>query len=133
MLSDTRRQQGQWRGFPDALFCGRAAVLFAELKAPGKQPRGDQRSWHWWLSEAGARVEVWQPRHWLDGSIAAALPASTARTPRSWSAANPTRRRHSSAPSTQGLSRSESGPACAVTGAGLEREESMLGRPLAKP
>jgi hypothetical protein len=73
--SDTRRQQGMWRGFPDVLFCGRAGLMFAELKAPGKQPRGDQTSWHWWLSAAGARVEVWQPRHWHDGTIAAALAA----------------------------------------------------------
>jgi hypothetical protein len=56
--SDTRRQQGKRRGFPDLLLVGHRSMLFAELKAAGKQPRGDQKSWHWWIAEAGARIEV---------------------------------------------------------------------------
>jgi hypothetical protein len=73
--SDTRRQQGQWRGFPDLLLCGGHAHMYAELKAAGKQPRADQKSWHHALAAAGARIAVWQPRHWHDGTIAAELAA----------------------------------------------------------
>ena len=39
--SDVRRQQGQWRGFPDMFFAGTRALAFRELKASGKDPRAD--------------------------------------------------------------------------------------------
>jgi hypothetical protein len=67
--SDVRRgMEGDRRGLPDLLITGRA-VLWAELKAPGKQPRAEQRYWHKALAAAGERVVVWQPAEWLTGEV----------------------------------------------------------------
>lgn len=79
--SDVRRQQGQWAGFPDMLFCGSQAAMFAELKASGKQPRAAQRDWHEALVTAGEDIALWQPGDYLSGVVAERLAALNGQKP----------------------------------------------------
>jgi hypothetical protein len=77
--SDVRRgMEGDRRGLPGPLIVGQAA-LWAELKAPGKQPRAEQRHWHDDLSGAGEHVVVRQPRDWMIGEVQLQLHALAAR------------------------------------------------------
>lgn len=64
-----RTQQG-WRtpveadgrGWPDLVLV-RERVIFVELKAERGSLSADQRAWLEALTEAGAEVYVWKPRH----------------------------------------------------------------------
>jgi hypothetical protein len=73
--SDTRRQQGHWRGAPDLFLCGTQACCWRELKAPGKHPRSEQRDWHELLAAAGQDIAVWKPGDLLSGRVAEELAA----------------------------------------------------------
>lgn len=61
------------KGFPDLVAVGPGGVLFAELKAAGKYPEPEQRRWINALSNAGADIRIWQPKHLHSGGIENAL------------------------------------------------------------
>lgn len=56
---DPRRDTG--RGFPDLVLVGKHSVLFAELKAEGHRPEGDQVTWKYRIVAAGGNWVWWLP------------------------------------------------------------------------
>jgi hypothetical protein len=53
----------------------RERILFVEPKGERGILTIDQQDWVFALSEAGVQLEVWQPCHWLDGTIESELRA----------------------------------------------------------
>ena len=53
----------------------RERILFVEPKGERGNLTIDQQDWLFALSEAGVRLEVWRPCHWLDGTIESELRA----------------------------------------------------------
>ena len=66
---DSRRSDP---GFPDWVFV-RDRVLYAELKAVRGVLSPGQVAWRDALVGAGAEWHLWDPSHWRDGTIEAAL------------------------------------------------------------
>jgi hypothetical protein len=68
---DSRRSQG---GFPDLVLArSRTGVVFAELKTEKGRVSPAQDLWARTITAAGAKVYLWRPQDWLDGSVEAAL------------------------------------------------------------
>lgn len=56
-------------GFFDLVLIGPRGVIFAEVKAEHGAVRADQKAWLQRAANAGARVFVWRPSHWVSGEI----------------------------------------------------------------
>ena len=54
--------EGDGAGFPDCVIVGPGGLLFVELKADGKYPTVQQRTWLNALSDAGSPWAIWRPR-----------------------------------------------------------------------
>jgi len=73
-----QNQKGKWMtpvqadgaGFPDLVLC-RDRVIFAELKAPGRQLSPHQVEWAEAIHKAGGEFYCWKPKDW--GEIEAVL------------------------------------------------------------
>jgi hypothetical protein len=74
-LHDSRRATPDTKGLPDVFLCGKRACCWRELKPSGGQPRGTQKSWLFWLTEAGQDAGTWHPADWHSGRIAEELAA----------------------------------------------------------
>ena len=59
----THRSQFSPAGFPDCVIVKPRGgpVIYAELKAEKGKLSDDQRTWLWWLCQAGQRVYLWRP------------------------------------------------------------------------
>jgi hypothetical protein len=60
-------------GFTDRVYAGPGGTIFVEFKRTGEKPRANQQEWIDTLREGGETVHVWEPKHWLDGTIAREL------------------------------------------------------------
>lgn len=60
---DSRKSKSGW---PDLVIAGPAAVIFAELKTDTGKVSPEQTEWLERLTNAGAFVFVWRPKHWPD-------------------------------------------------------------------
>lgn len=60
-------------GFTDRVYAGPGGTIFVEFKRTGEKPRPNQQEWIDTLREGGEVVHVWEPKHWLDGTIAKEL------------------------------------------------------------
>jgi hypothetical protein len=73
-----RTEGGEWKGFPDLLIIAPGgALMFRELKMPGRQLRAPQRDWAAIL--AGQDHGVWKPHDWHSGRVRAELEALAGR------------------------------------------------------
>jgi hypothetical protein len=61
--------QGDGKGFPDLVLAKGRYLYFVELKAAGKYPSPEQRAWIAALEATDAKVFVWRPKDWLDGTV----------------------------------------------------------------
>ena len=62
-------------GFPDWVICGRAGVLYRELKREGEDPTPRQQEWLDGLTAAGQDADVWRPADQVSGRIAREIAA----------------------------------------------------------
>lgn len=67
---DSRRSQ---EGFPDIVAIRDKLITVAELKSQKGELSRAQREWLYLFHSAGARVFIWRPRDWFNGSIVDAL------------------------------------------------------------
>jgi len=67
--------QGDGKGFPDVVLCGKGGVLFRELKAAKGVLKPEQKVWLAAFEEAGADVGVWRPVDLQSGRIETELRA----------------------------------------------------------
>jgi hypothetical protein len=68
-------------GFPDLVLVKPPRLIFAELKAEGKNPTPEQEVWLRALEKLWPHVEVqvWRPSNWASGAIEHALRRQTDR------------------------------------------------------
>lgn len=59
---------GDGKGFPDVMLV-RERLVAVELKATGRYPNADQRTWRERLERAGVEYHLWRPADWYAGTI----------------------------------------------------------------
>ena len=60
--------QGDGAGFPDLVLV-KDQVIYVELKAELGKLTNQQKTWMSRLSDAGEKIFVWRPSHWMNGTI----------------------------------------------------------------